>query len=633
MDFFFYDLETRWSRKEAHSVSKQHPLEYFTDPRTEIQTLAGAFNKGEPLFIVGENNIRDFYESNDWSNTMMVAHNGNGFDHPLIARRFGVKPLMWADTLCMARPIYGKSAGGSLNALAIELKLGKKGSLEATGTEGLYVKEWTEDQIELVKRYNLIDLDLLRKLFLYLLPLTPVAEMRLIDLTCRMLAEPRFECDVPMLQNALMKVQAEQAAAIHSLARMLGVDDPEQMKQALMSNPLFADLLTRLGVPVPRKISITTGQETFALAKTDPELQALLDHDNPLVAAAVQGRLGAKSTILESRIKTFLSMAQNSDGRMPIALNYAGATTTYRWSGAFSANQQNLPRVPRDKDGNIIDTPTNPLRLCMRAPKGHKVVVVDLSGIELRVNHYLWAVESSMQLYADDPEADLYKAFAAYLYDITPDQVTKPQRQFAKLCQLGLGYGMSAAKFRVTAAQQGIEMTAEEADQAVGAWREMYGSIVDGWNKCGKAIASMNAGVELPIDPWQHCTTGKHLITTPSHTLRYTDLAKEKDEKTGRMNWYYGKGRHKKYLYGAKLDENIVQHLARNILAEQMLTISEHYPIVHSVHDEIVTIVPSREAKDCLQFMLDTMTTSPAWWPEIVLFAEGSYADTYGECK
>jgi DNA polymerase len=62
------------------------------------------------------------------------------------------------------------------------------------------------------------------------------------------------------------------------------------------------------------------------------------------------------------------------------------------------------------------------------------IVVCDKSGIELRVNHTLWKVRSSMELYRQDPKADLYVAFAADRYGIKPEEVSEDQRQLAKLC-------------------------------------------------------------------------------------------------------------------------------------------------------------------------------------------------------
>jgi len=76
-----------------------------------------------------------------------------------------------------------------------------------------------------------------------------------------------------------------------------------------------------------------------------------------------------------------------------------------------------------------------------------------------------------------------------------------------------------------------------------------------------------------------------------------------------------------------------VQHLARCIMAEQLLKISKQYKVVHTVHDEVVCIVPESRAQACLDFMIETMSTPPTWWPELVLSAEGMYADTYGDCK
>ena len=92
---------------------------------------------------------------------------------------------------------------------------------------------------------------------------------------------------------------------------------------------------------------------------------------------------------------------------------------------------QNLPRINPAKR-QLSDA----LRLSIMAPDGYDIIVADQSGIELRVNHFLWKVESSMRLYQADPEADLYRAFAAARYGIPPEEVDKAQRQLAKVCVL-----------------------------------------------------------------------------------------------------------------------------------------------------------------------------------------------------
>jgi DNA polymerase I-like protein with 3'-5' exonuclease and polymerase domains len=64
-----------------------------------------------------------------------------------------------------------------------------------------------------------------------------------------------------------------------------------------------------------------------------------------------------------------------------------------------------------------------------------------------------------------------------------------------------------------------------------------------------------------------------------------------------------------------------------------LLKIRKQYKVVHTVHDELVVIVDENQAEECLQFMLTTMRSSPAWWPEIRLWAEGDIADSYGQAK
>jgi len=75
--------------------------------------------------------------------------------------------------------------------------------------------------------------------------------------------------------------------------------------------------------------------------------------------------------------------------------------------------------------------------------------------------------------------------------------------------------------------------------------------------------------------------------------------------------------------------ENVCQHLARNIIAEQLLRISAKYPVVLTVHDEVVYLAPEDEAEEALAFGVAEMSKSPDWWPNIPLAAEGEFGRTY----
>jgi hypothetical protein len=118
-------------------------------------------------------------------------------------------------------------------------------------------------------------------------------------------------------------------------------------------------------------------------------------------------------------------------------------------------------------------------------------------------------------------------------------------------------------------------------------------------------------------------------IKTPVGAIRYPSLEFNEQE----SSFFYGEGRNRARISGPKVDENIVQHLARCIMSEQLLKINKRYKVVHTVHDEIVVVVDEDEAEGCLDFMLNTMRTAPVWWPELALWAEGGIADSYGDAK
>ena len=77
--------------------------------------------------------------------------------------------------------------------------------------------------------------------------------------------------------------------------------------------------------------------------------------------------------------------------------------------------------------------------------------------------------------------------------------------------------------------------------------------------------------------------------------------------------------------------ENLVQALARIIVAEQMVMIDKKYPVVMTTHDECVTHPKKAQAQKCFDYMMKCMTTAPAWCPDIPLAAEGGFADNYSK--
>jgi DNA polymerase len=636
----YLDFESYWST--THTLTRMSPTEYVMHPETEIISLAIKVGTGKTIVWFGEDNIRERLQAMDWSDAMAIGHNMSGFDALIMAWRFKINPKLWGCTAAMARSKYGKTCGVSLAALSKHLGLGEKLSLEATNTKGKHLIDFTPSELASMETYNVRDTELCADLFQFLARGFPRDELLQIDMTTRMLVEPSLELDYRMVRSALEQVQENKRRSLLDLARMLGIETfvgdalehdttiEEQVRIELASAAKFSALLIRLGVEAPMKVSPTNPEKMVpALAKTDEAFIELQEHDNPLVAAAALARLEVKSTLLETRLQKFIAAANACEGLMPVPLRYAGADTTGRWSGE-QYNMQNLPRIdPKNPK------PSDALRNSLRAPDGYKVVVADLSGIELRVNHFLWKVPSSMELYAADAEADLYRAFAAARYGITPAEVDKAQRQLAKVAQLGLGFGAGSETFRrVAKLMGGLDISAEESSDIVNAWRQTYAPIVSGWKAFQGSLPHILQGTEHAIDPWGLCITEKNAVRLPSgRRIYYPALRKIMDN--GKSEWWYGEGRHKARIYAGKGVENLVQALARDVVANhasKVLKITGRRPAM-SVHDELVYVVPENEADEHLAVVQGVMRGGVNWWPELLTWSEGDVADSYGAAK
>lgn len=436
MQIVTLDFETFWSK--THSLSKMLPMSYVMHPQTEIISCAIKVSDAETDVYFGEKDIRAALDRIDWANSLAIAHNMSGFDAMILAWRFDVRPKMWGCTLAMARPIHSIDVGNSLAKLVQHYGLGVKDNAVLLNTQGRNLKDFTAEERRQMETYNKADTDQCYALFHKLRKHYSAKEMWQIDATIRMLVEPRFLVDHELLEETLTKERQRKTEKVLELAEHLGLDVSEaqdlieeEVTDQLASAAKFSAILEAQAVEVPMKPSPSNpDRQVPALAKTDQAFLDLQNHANGLVAAAARARLAIKSTILESRIESFLEVCDATEGWLPVPLNYAGAITTHRWSG-WAYNPQNLPRID-PKNPKLSDA----LRMCMRAPDGYDVVVADLSGIELRVNMFLWKVPYAMELFKASPDkADLYRYFAAHdLYNIPEEEVSKNQRQVGKVC-------------------------------------------------------------------------------------------------------------------------------------------------------------------------------------------------------
>ena len=317
MDIVTIDFETYYDRD--YSLSKMTTESYIRDKRFQVIGMAVKVND-TPTRWYESDEVRGFLNSVDFSDKFILAHN-TAFDGAILSWHYNIKPKFWLDTMSMARPKHGMTIGCSLNALSKCYKLGEKGT-EVLNALGKRLGDFTSEELKQYGQYCINDVELTYKLWTKLSKNYPATELRVIDQTIKMYTEPEIEIDTDLLADHYEKIRADKQKLVDTLTTKTS---GSQLEKVLMSNPMFAKLLEKLGVEPPKKLSIRTGEPTFAFAKTDKEFTKLTEHPNLLVQQLVSARLGMKSTIEETRTDNLLKVAER--GKLPIMLNYYGAHT------------------------------------------------------------------------------------------------------------------------------------------------------------------------------------------------------------------------------------------------------------------------------------------------------------------
>jgi DNA polymerase len=625
MDIVTIDFETYYDKD--YSLSKMTTESYIRDERFQVIGVGIKVNNYPTDWYSGDD-VGKWLNSLDYSTKAILCHN-TAFDGAILSWHYGIKPKLWLDTLSMARPLHQMTVGGSLKALATYYGLGQKGD-EVLNALGKRKEHFTPAELAKYAEYCKNDVELTYDLFKKLSKGFPTSELMVIDQTLRMYTEPSIELDVPLLEKHLEEVQAKKQNLITDMG-LTGISD-EAITKTLMSNQIFAKYLINLGIEPPMKTSLRTGKQAYAFGKTDKEFMELLEHPDERVQVAVAARLGVKSTIEETRTTNLIGVAGR--GRLPIMLNYYGAHTG-RFSGGDKLNLQNLPAR-----GNTT------IRRALKAINGQQLIACDSSQIEARMVAWVAGQTDLIQAFAD--KRDVYSEFASEVYGRKIVKTDKIERFVGKTCILGLGYGMGAEKFRRTLeiGQAGISVKIElaEAERIVRLYRQKNHKIVELWNRCGNALKGIVAGQQGNIHPLvQYDAEG---IRLPNNLyVRYPALRQSSDGfsyisdartyrkaikdrvtagTTEDISWTR--------IYGGKVTENLIQALARIVIAEQMATIGQKYKVVFQVHDEIIITAQNEVAEQAEQHLVEVMSTAPSWCADLPVACESGRANNYGDC-
>ncbi len=650
---------------QDYTLSKLSTSEYIRDPRFKAQMLGIKIGTGK-IRIIPASRIRAELASINWSTHAALCHNTQ-FDGFILSHHYGIHPVFLYDSLSMARGLHSNDIGAGLDE--VSTFYGGHGKIDGTLEKTKGVLKWPKALHDEVAIYCANDVDEMLRVFKAMLPKMPDDEIHLIDLTCRMFCSPVLKVDIPRVEAELVReldrrqvlmyeavdpAEWEDAKLLKGKEKLLtGVDrDLLIIKRVIGSNERFADLLRAEGVEPPVKISPAwmkgskderedeTNKWGYAFAKDDTDFINLpndvdgwgFDRDDPeqfklLLArqerlqALVDVRIAVKSTTNVTRAGRFLTAGANGMS-LPVGYAYYRAHTG-RWGGQNKMNMQNLTRGGE-------------LRLSILAPKGHQLAVVDSGQIEARVNGWLWGQKDLLDGFRDADAGvgrDAYCNFADLIYGREITKADKDERFVGKVCVLGLGFQMGAPKLQMTFAKGALGgprviFELDKCKMIVNTYRSTNNKIAAGWKICQNVIEDMAAGREGSYGPlnWEANT-----IWLPNGmALKYPDLRKSVGEK-GWEEWSYQSGAMRKKIYGGLLCENIVQALARIIVAWQMLQISRRHRVVMTTHDEVVACVTTARAPKAFAEMTKWMSTAPAWCSDIPLNCEGGWAANYSK--
>jgi len=558
-----------------------------------------------------------------WRDSMLLCHN-TMFDGSVLAWTLQISPQKYLDTLCMARALHGVDAGGSLKVLAERYQIGVKGE-EVIHAKGKRKADFTPEELARYGEYCVNDVELTYKLFGCMAHKFPESELDLINLTLRMYIHPVFTVDENLLLERLEDVRAEKSELLGSLKEKLGCNTEEEVRKKLASNKQFAELLKSFGVEPPIKESPTTGKPTFALAKNDEGFLALTEHEDPFIQQLCAVRLGTKSTIEESRIERFIDIGKRNQRRLPIPLKYYGAHTG-RWAGQDKVNFQNLPS--RDKKKKTLKNAVVPY-------PGHFVINSDSSQIEARILAWLAGQTDVVDAFAQG--RDVYSEFATKVYGRPISKENPIERFVGKTCILGLGYGTGAAKLQHTLKTQppGAIVDDDEAKRIVDLYRSENDKIIDLWADCDDFLENLISWPKNKKDYYigvHDCVTAcpEGILLPNGFYLHYPEITRDTSEAKSRI--VYKSRRGPVSVWGGSIVENIVQALARCVIGEQMLLISERYRPALTVHDAVVVVVPEDELDEALAYVIECMNTRPSWAPGLPITCEAKYGLSYGAC-
>lgn len=253
---------------------------------------------------------------------------------------------------------------------------------------------------------------------------------------------------------------------------------------------------------------------------------------------------------------------------------------------------------------NLSDILSQLIRTTFIPKKNHRFIIADFSAIEARIIAYLSNEKWRIDVF--NTHGKIYEASASKMFKVDINEITKESelRQKGKIAELALGYqgGVGAL---VSMGAYNMNLCESELIEIVKAFRSSNPNIVKLWNNAQKAFieAVKNKSV-VHIDKNISFIYEGNILFIKLPSGRRLSYIRPKIDYDNIFNKYIityegvdptTKKSKRLTTYGGKLVENIVQAIARDVLAQSMINLKNHgFNIVMHVHDEIVLEVEDK---------------------------------------
>jgi len=480
-----------------------------------------------------------------------IAHNAK-FDAKFIRHNLGVDVVGLFDTLLASQLV---SAGDIEERHGLEAIAARY--LNETVDKSERLSNWEFELSEAQLQYAARDAAVL-------VPLRDKLIERIKSLGLVHCAQLEFECVMPVVDlelagfyvdkqrwlEQLAVVEKKRAELANELQEMLGegvaqasLFGPPRANINLDSQQQVTEALTRLGISVPDS---TRNWRLQPLAARYPVVAKLLEYRTMQKALTSYGH-------------GMLEFINPKTGRLHADFRQIGAPT-----GRFACTNPNIQQVPHAIEYR---------RCFMGHPAKRRLVIADYSQIELRI----LAEFSSDQAFIDafNSGADLHRVTAAQVFNVTQDQVTKEQRDFAKRLNFGVVYGIGAQRFSMMTG-----LTVPEAEDVL----RRYFATYRGLDRYLRESAN-------------RAVSEKQARTASGRLVRFNFDASDRQQVS--MTQRNGKNAP---IQGTSAD---ILKRALRLLKDELHDTSAK--IVNIIHDEIVVEVDEQEANDVAQKVELTM--------------------------